>query len=151
MAVIRASRNPDAAGFSSRSFRPFHAHVALADELNNVNLGLLNDTLTIDPNNVWALGHRASTYHMLKKWRLAISDYDKALALDPKNVAALNDRAEAKLQIGDAYGAISDLDEVIRNQERKLQDSISYEARADAFAKTQQWDLAIRDLTSGTR
>ena len=38
--------------------------------------------------------------------------------------------------------------EVIRNQKRELQHSNSYEARADAYMKTRQWDLAIRDLTT---
>jgi tetratricopeptide (TPR) repeat protein len=126
-------------------------------ELNKTMLSLLNDTIAIDPNNVWALSHRADIYYHLQNWRQAIADYDRVLALDPKDFGNLNDRAEAKLRIGDAYGAISDLSEVISNQEPKLRHSesyersryaISYEARADAYMKTQQQDLAIRDLTT---
>jgi tetratricopeptide (TPR) repeat protein len=126
-------------------YRPQH------DELNKKMISLLNDTLAIDPNIVWALYDRAVRYCLLEKWRQAIADYDRVLALDPKNLAVLNDRAEAKLQIGDAYDAISDLSEVIKNKERDpnhYEAYISYGARADAYMKTHQWDLAIRDLTT---
>ena len=118
------------------------------DQLNKMMLSLLNDTLSIDQNNVWALGNRALIYSHLQNWRQAIADYDKVLALDPKSLAILNDRALAKVQIGDTYAAISDLTEVISNKERELQHSSSYEARADAYMKTQQWDLAIHDFTT---
>jgi tetratricopeptide (TPR) repeat protein len=118
------------------------------DELNKTMLSLLNETLSIDSSNVWALGYRAEIYSRLQNWRQAIADYDRVLAVDPKNVANLNDRALAKIQIGDTYDAISDLSEVIKNKKRELQQTNSYEARADAYMKTQQWDLAIRDLTT---
>lgn len=123
-------------------FNPRHV------ELNKTMLSLLNNTLSIDPNDVWALGNRAEIYFHLQNWQQAIADYDRVLALDPKNPTELNDRAEAKLQVGDAYGAISDLSEAIRHKERELHHSTSYEARADAYVKTKQWDLAIRDLTT---
>jgi tetratricopeptide (TPR) repeat protein len=61
------------------------------DELNKTMLSLLNETLSIDPSNVWALGYRAEIYSRLQNWRQAIADYDRALAVDPKNVANLND------------------------------------------------------------
>jgi tetratricopeptide (TPR) repeat protein len=118
------------------------------DELNKTMVSLLNDALSIDRDNLWALGTRALVYSHLQNWRQAIADYDRVLALDPKDLATLTDRALAKVQIGDTYSAISDLSEVIRNQKRELQHSTSYEARADAYMKTRQWDLAIRDLTT---
>jgi tetratricopeptide (TPR) repeat protein len=119
-----------------------------SSELNKTMLGLLNDTIAIDPNNVWALSERAGIYHYLQKWRQAIADYDRVLALDPGNFTELNDRALAKMQIGEIYEAISDLSTVIKDKKRELQHSDSYEARADAYMKTRQWDLAIRDLTT---
>jgi tetratricopeptide (TPR) repeat protein len=118
------------------------------DELNKTMLSLLNETLSIDPNNVWALNHRGDIYCDLQNWRQGIADYDRVLALDPKNLTNLHERAEAKLKIGDTYGAISDLDEVIRNEERRLLHSTGHEDRADAYMKTKQWDAAIRDLTT---
>src|SRR5450631_881901 len=118
------------------------------DDLNSKMIILLDETLAIDPDNVWALKERALMYSHLKRWRQAITDYDKALVLDPKDFATLNDRALAKIEFGDRPFAILDLGEVIRNKERQLQHSESYQARADAYMKTRQWDLAIRDLTT---
>jgi tetratricopeptide (TPR) repeat protein len=125
------------------------------DELNRILLGLLNDALAVDPNNVWALKERALAYFHLEKWHQAIADHDRVFALDPKDLGNLNDRAETKLRIGDAYGAISDLNEVVKNKERAhsplgeaSNDTLTYEARADAYIKTRQWELAIRDLTT---
>jgi tetratricopeptide (TPR) repeat protein len=118
------------------------------DALNSKMINLLDETLAIDPDNVWALKERALMYSHLKRWRQAITDYDKALVLDPKDFATLNDRALAKIEIGDTQAAILDLDEVIRNKERQLHHSESYQARADAYMKTRQWDLAVRDLTT---
>ena len=78
----------------------------------------------------------------------SISDYDRILALDPKDAGAFNDRGLAKMELGDTYGAISTFGEAITLKKRALQESSSYENRADAYLKTQQWNLAIRDLTT---
>jgi tetratricopeptide (TPR) repeat protein len=124
------------------SFDPRH------DELNKSMLGLVNDVLSMDGNNAWALKSRALIYVHMKDWRRAIGDYEKVLTIDPKDHIALNDGAAAKLEAGDVYGAISGLTEAIKNDKRELQHSTSFEARADAYTKSQQWDLAIRDLTT---
>ncbi len=118
------------------------------DQLNNTMINLLDETLAFDNENIWALKERALMYSHLKKWRQAIADYDRALVADPKDFASLNDRALAKIEIGDTYASILDLSEAIRNRERQLQHSESYQARADAYIKTRQWDLSIRDLTT---
>lgn len=118
------------------------------DELNKTMLGLANDALSIDSNNVRALKLRALVYTHMKDWRRAIGDYEKVLSVDPKDIIASIDGAQAKLEVGDLYGAISNLSEAIKSGKRELQHSISYEVRADAYLKTRQWDLAIRDLTT---
>lgn len=118
------------------------------DQLNSTMINLLDQTLAFDNQNIWALKERALMYSHLKKWPQAIADYDRALGADPKDYASLNDRALAKIEIGDTYAAISDLGEAIRSKERELQHSETYQARADAYIKTRQWDLAIRDLTT---
>src|SRR5262249_49339409 len=81
----------------------------------------------------------------LKKWRQAIADYDHVLELKPNDYVVLNDRGLAKMEIGNTYDAISDFTKAIKLRERKLQETMSLEARADAYTKTQQWRLAIRD------
>jgi tetratricopeptide (TPR) repeat protein len=129
-------------------FQMMSIYDAQQDKLNGTMLGLLDGTLAYDSDNIWALKERALTYTHLKNWSQAISNYDRALKADPKDYASLNDRALAKIQIGETHEAISDLSEAIRNKERQLQHSESYQARADAYLKTQQWDLAAHDLTT---
>jgi len=51
------------------------------------------------------------------------------------------------MQLGRDYDAISDFNVAIELKPRERQHT-SYESRADAYMKTRQWDLAIRDLTT---
>jgi hypothetical protein len=117
-------------------------------ELNQRLLGELTKALTLDPNLLPAISDRAEVYFSLKQFQPAIPDYDKAIALDPKDYGAYNDRGLAKMELGNTYDAISDFGDAIRLKPRELQKSDSYEHRADAYLKTEQWALAIRDLTT---
>ena len=117
-------------------------------DLNNVMLKELTAALTLDPNLLPALSDRAEAYFELKQFQQAIPDYDKILGLNPTDAGAYNDRGLSKMELGNTYDAISDLGQAIKNKKRELQHSNSYESRADAYMKTQQWDLAIRDMTT---
>ena len=121
---------------------------AQRQDLNRMMLNELTTALTLDPSLLPALSDRAEAYFELKRFQQAIPDYDKILTLNPTDAGAYNDRALAKMQLGSTYDAISDFDKAIENKKRELQQSSSYENRADAYMKTQQWDLAIRDLTT---
>jgi tetratricopeptide (TPR) repeat protein len=117
-------------------------------ELNQHLLGELSKALALDPNLLPAISDRAEVYFSLKQFQQAIPDYDKAISLDPKDYGAYNDRGLAKMELGNTYDAISDFGDAIRLKPRELQKSDSYENRADAYLKTNQWALAIRDLTT---
>jgi tetratricopeptide (TPR) repeat protein len=117
-------------------------------ELSHTVLNELNKALVILPNLLPALSDRAEVYFELKQFGQAVSDYERVLALDPKDSGAYNDLGLAKMELGDTYEAISDFGKAIENKKRQLQQTSSYENRADAYMKTQQWDLAIRDLTT---
>jgi tetratricopeptide (TPR) repeat protein len=117
-------------------------------ELNQHLLGELTKALALDPNLLPAISDRAEVYFSLKQFQQAILDYDKAIALDPKDYGGYNDRGLAKMELGSTYDAISDFGDAIRLKPRELQKSDSYENRADAYLKTEQWALAIRDLTT---
>ena len=56
--------------------------------------------------------------------------------------------ALAKTLSGSPYEAISDFTEAIKIEGRELVKSKAYEGRANAFMRTCEWDLAIRDLTT---
>ncbi len=121
---------------------------AQRQDLNRIVLKELTAALTLDPNLLPALSDRAEAYFDLKQFQQAIPDYDKILTLNPTDAGAYNDRGLAKMELGNTYEAISDLGKAIENKKRELQQSSSYENRADAYLKTQQWDLAISDLTT---
>jgi tetratricopeptide (TPR) repeat protein len=104
--------------------------------------------LTLDPNLLPALRGRALAYSHLRQLQKAIADYDNVLSLDPQDAAIYHDRALAKMDLGRDYEAVFDLDAAIKIEPRELMEYHSYEARADAYMKTRQWDHAIRDLTT---
>ncbi|HCC55917.1 MAG TPA: hypothetical protein DEQ47_01400, partial [Solibacterales bacterium] len=109
---------------------------AQRQDLNRVILGELNKALTLDPNLLPALSDRAEVYFELKQFQQAVPDYDKILTLNPTDAGAYNDRALAKVQLGNTYDAISDFGKAIENKKRELQQSSSYENRAEAYLKT---------------
>jgi len=104
--------------------------------------------LSVDPNLLPALHGRALAYFHLKQFEKAITDYDRILSLDPKDATIYHDRGLSKMQVDRDYEAISDFNAAIKLKSRELQQHHSYEARADAYMKTRQWDFAIRDLTT---
>jgi tetratricopeptide (TPR) repeat protein len=117
-------------------------------DLNKHLLDELTQTLVLDPNFLPAVTDRAEVHFSLKQFQQAIPDYDRAIALDPKDYGAYNDRGLSNLELGKTYDAISDFGSAIRLKPRELQKSDSYENRADAYLKTEQWAPAIRDLTT---
>ena len=118
------------------------------EDFNPDQLNELNRALALDPDFLLALNERALTYFHMKQFQEAMLDYDKIFKLDPNDDASYNDRGQAKLQLGRSYEAISDFSAAIKIKKRELQKSSSYENRANAYMKTQQWGLAIHDLTT---
>ena len=117
----------------------------------------LNKALALDPNLLPALRDRASGFYLhsfppayleLKQFEQAIADYDKILALDPKDAEIYNYRGVSKMQLGDTSGAIEDFSKAVDYEGHTAFDVPGHENRADAYMKTQQWDLAIQDLTT---
>jgi tetratricopeptide (TPR) repeat protein len=95
-----------------------------------------------------ALEERAEVLVNLRQYSRAMEDYDKLIAHNPKDFVSYNARAAAKLELGEPHDAIRDYDEAIRYEKRELQHSLNYQGRAEAYMRTRQWDLAIRDLTT---
>ena len=116
--------------------------------MNTELAGEFGKALAIDPKLLPALKGRAQAYFALKDFRRAIADYDRILAIDNRDYGAYHDRGLSKMQLGLYYEAIADFGEAIKIKPRVLQEHYSYESRADAYMKTRQWELAIRDLTT---
>jgi tetratricopeptide (TPR) repeat protein len=75
-----------------------------------------------------------------------MADYNRYLEVDPQNTGILDGRGHAEMGLGQTINAISDFTNTIELQ--KGSDSAEYETRADAYLKSKQWDLAIKDLTA---
>jgi tetratricopeptide (TPR) repeat protein len=118
------------------------------DKLNAELVGEYTKALALDPMLTSALRSRATAELNLKQFKSAILDYDKVLSIDPQDWISFHDRGLAKIELGNTYEAISDFSATIKLTKRELKQSHYYESRAEAYMKTQQWDLAIRDFTT---
>jgi tetratricopeptide (TPR) repeat protein len=126
---------------------------AARDTLNAELSSEYTKALALDPNLLLALAGRADALFNLKQYQKAIVDYDRILSIDSQDKGAFHDRGLAKMQLGDHFGAISDFSSAIKIQSRDLWErptskSDFYESRAEAYMRSRQWDLAIRDLTT---
>jgi tetratricopeptide (TPR) repeat protein len=117
------------------------------DKLDAELVGEYTKALALDPTLLPAFKGRALALFHLKQFQKAIADYDRIVSLDSQDWATYHDRGLAKMQLGRDYDAISDFNSAIKIKSREWQHS-SYESRANAYIKTRQWDLAIRDLTT---
>jgi tetratricopeptide (TPR) repeat protein len=56
--------------------------------------------LKLNPNNPEVYNNRANAYYVLRKYDMALADYDAALKLDPKNARIYANRGLANLGAG---------------------------------------------------
>lgn len=119
-------------------------HVAF----NRTILDELNKAIALDAKLGPALLDRANFYLDHKQTPQAISDYDSFLKLQLHNADALDGLGHAEIDIGNPYEAISDFGKAIDALKGSNDIANEYATRADAYMKTDQWDLAIKDLTS---
>jgi tetratricopeptide (TPR) repeat protein len=132
----------------SKFFKRLNMSELERDKLGYELVSAYEKALTIDPTLLPALVSLADAHHQLKRFQEAIVSYTKILSIDAQDAGSYNDRGLAKMELGDKYGAIDDLSSAIKLKKRELMNYHSYENRADAYMKTQQWDLAIRDLST---
>ena len=83
-------------------------------QLANKAIGLLDEAITLDPENDEAWFIRGDAKNTLSDHQGAIEDSTKAIALKPDNENAWNNRGIANHFLGDYHGAITDFDEALR-------------------------------------
>jgi tetratricopeptide (TPR) repeat protein len=110
-------------------------------------LGYYDQALSIDPDLIPALNGRAAIHLNLKEYLKAVDDYDKIISAGSEDWIDYHNRGLAKMSFA-PYEAISDFTAAINIEGRELLKSGDYEARADAYIQTRQWDLAMKDLTT---
>jgi tetratricopeptide (TPR) repeat protein len=106
------------------------------------HLPMLNEAVSLDPDNSNAWNGRGSAKYALEDYQGAIVDYTKAIDLNPNNAAAWNNRGSAKHALGDHDGAIADLDEAIRLNPNN---DAAWNNRGSAKYRLEKFDEAISD------
>ena len=80
------------------------------------SLADLDQAITLDPGNAFAVGGRGDMYLVKKDYAHAIAAYTAAIAIEPDNAPAFTGRAMAYYLTSDADRAIADCDAAIRLQ-----------------------------------
>lgn len=119
------------------------------DQQNKEAVSHLERATSINPKSAEAWYQEAESLYSLKRFKDAIARYDKALELDPKRWGAYNDRGLAKFYIGNYYPAIEDFTKALEvKKDAGVRDNgldDTYESRADAYAKVDDYDAAATD------
>ena len=124
------------------------ASAADRDDVRRRAVQSLTRAIALDSTLVPALAIRANEYYHLKQYLDTITDYDAVLALDPDNATAYNDRGLAKLELGQDYAAVWDFSEsILRKAPEHSSLGMSYQYRAEAYAKVGDFRHAITDVT----
>ena len=88
--------------------------ILVSQERFNDALGIFDQILEIDPNNVKALINRSAVLITIGENELGIADANRILSIEPDNVKALKNKATALAYIGYTYDAISTFDKAIK-------------------------------------
>ena len=108
--------------------------------------------IQLDPKFTLAYEMRASAYEGLKEYQQAIADYDKVLEQDKDNITAYADRGLANLEIGRYLATTVDLGDAIRRKDEESNTlAMSYEYRAEAYAKMGMYRDAINNYSQAIR
>lgn len=91
-----------------------------------------NQSLKDNPKNVDAYLKRGRAYYVLKKYKLALKDFDKALRLNPKEAWAYLDRADTRYALRYYKGAIADANKAMRLNSEPYALYSAYSIRSNA-------------------
>lgn len=141
----------DAYGEKARDFDVRHFN-----EIDPVNHQNIVDTATrglkVRKDKVWRerfLAARAEEYLTMKKYKLAIADYDEQISINPDYPGTYHDRAIAYKELGQYDQAIKDLTKAIELKHPTFLDwpRSAYEIRAHVYEAIGKYELAVNDYT----
>ena len=90
-----------------------------------------------------AFNNRGYSYLQLKKFDLAIADFNSSIRLQP-SASTYNNRGMAQSKKGDFQSALADYFKAV---ELNPNESLSYNNRADTYMQLSKFDLALADQT----
>ena len=95
--------------FAEDTIEELHKESAIlvSQERYNEALGIFDQILEIDPDNVKALINRSAVLTLIGENEKAISVADRILTIEPNNIKALSNKGTALANIGYTYDAIS--------------------------------------------
>ena len=108
----------------------------------------LSNAIDINPKLTPARLQRGELYRSQKRYREALTDYDKVLLQDPHNLAALIGRGSSRHSVGNLEGAISDLKTAVELDNDNA-DALFY--AGTAYTDKQEFQKAIALLEKAKR
>lgn len=92
--------------------------------------------------------NRAEALSSMKKWKLAIKDYETVLSLEPDDAQAITGRAHANLELGNLDLALKDYDRVVLEFS---DNAIALINRGDCHQKASHWKACMDDYRSAEK
>jgi tetratricopeptide (TPR) repeat protein len=108
----------------------------------------LTETIRLDPSFAIAYNNRGPAYADLKRFDLAIADFDQAIRLDPNEAITYYNRGHAYHELKQFVRAITDYDQAIRLDPN---DASAYNNRGSAYSDLKQFNRAIVDYDQAIR
>jgi tetratricopeptide (TPR) repeat protein len=104
----------------------------------------VSKTIGHDPKSAKAFGERGVALLITGNWRIAVSDFDRAIELAPKHAAYYVGCARANFATNDFDKAIADLNAAIRLDPKNF---AAYVKRSEAYAAKRKYSKAIADAS----
>lgn len=127
-------------------------HINKVDPVNHQSIiETATQGLNLNAGDVWKerfLRTRAQEYLTLKKYKLAIADYNELIAIKPDYAGTYHDRAIAHKELGEYNDAIRDLTKAI-GMKHSTPDwpRSAYEIRAHVYEAMDKYENAVNDYT----
>jgi tetratricopeptide (TPR) repeat protein len=127
-------------------------HMDKVDPVNHQNI-VDNATrgLRLNVGEVWKdrfLHTRAEEYLTLKKYKLAIADYNALISLNPDYAGTYHDRAIAHKELGEYDDAVRDLTKAIGMKHDAMDwPRSAYEIRAHVYEAMEKYEDAVNDYS----
>jgi tetratricopeptide (TPR) repeat protein len=127
-------------------------HIDKADPINHQNIvDVATKGLRLNAGKVWKdrfLHTRAEEYLKLKKYKLAIADYNALISINPDYAGTYHDRAIAHKELGEYDDAVTDLTKAIGMKHDTMDwPRSAYEIRAHVYEAMEKYEDAINDYS----
>jgi len=118
-------------------------------------IGYLNEAIRLKPDFADAYIQRGFVYADMKKYQMAIKDYDKAIILQLRDRLSTGNRATAYSNRGAAYGNLGEYEKAIRDYNTAIRlnpdEAVYFNNRGTAYGNLGEYERAIQDYDAAIR